>query len=50
MFGSIRLDESLTDGDAAASVLLRSILDSWDAFTDGVPSADDRTLVVVKRG
>ena len=50
MFGSIRLDESLVNDAAEASVLLRSILDSWDAFTDGVPSADDRTLVVVKRG
>ena len=33
----------------SADTLLQAILGAWTKFTDGVPSADDRTLVVVKR-
>ncbi|MDB5309680.1 MAG: rsbU 2 [Gemmataceae bacterium] len=49
VFGTTRIDEALTDPSLSADALLRSILDTWSAFTAGVPSADDRTLVVVKR-
>ncbi|HEY3787917.1 MAG TPA: PP2C family protein-serine/threonine phosphatase [Urbifossiella sp.] len=48
VFGTTRIDEALVEVIPTAQELLRSILDSWDAFTAGIPSADDRTLVVVK--
>ena len=49
MFGSGRIDESLADGARSAGALLNAILDTWSEFTSGVPSADDLTMVVVKR-
>ena len=49
MFGNGRIDEALAERVPSAAAMLNSILDSWNAFTAGVPFADDRTLVVVKR-
>lgn len=49
VFGSDRIDESLAEDVPTAAVLLQSILGCWDTFTAGVPFADDRTLVVVRR-
>lgn len=49
VFGTGRIDEALAENLSSADALLRSILDSWNSFTAGVPYADDRTLVVVKR-
>jgi sigma-B regulation protein RsbU (phosphoserine phosphatase) len=48
VFGTGRLDEALTD-EGTAEAMLRNVLDLWNDFTAGVPSTDDRTLVVVKR-
>jgi sigma-B regulation protein RsbU (phosphoserine phosphatase) len=49
VFGAGRIDEALADTVPTAAVLLQSILGSWEDFTAGVPFADDRTIVVVKR-
>lgn len=49
VFGTARLDEAVAHPVPSAQALLAAILGSWTAFTAGVPSADDRTLVVVKR-
>lgn len=49
VFGTGRLNDALPAGDAVAAASLQSILDSWNEFTAGVASGDDRTLVLVKR-
>lgn len=49
VFGTARLDAAVARPAPSADALLAAILDSWTAFTAGVPSADDRTLVVVKK-
>jgi phosphoserine phosphatase RsbU/P len=47
VFGNGPIDEALAANHSSAAELLNAILDSWNAFTAGVPFADDRTLVVV---
>ncbi len=49
VFGSERLDSTLPGSPETAEQLLETILQEFGAFTVGVPVADDRTLVVVKR-
>ncbi|MFM8274158.1 MAG: PP2C family protein-serine/threonine phosphatase [Gemmata sp.] len=49
MFGTDRLDDELEVCVPSANALLRAILASHALFTAGTVSADDRTLVVVKR-
>lgn len=49
VFGTVRLDEALPAGNESAQACLQSILNSWNEFTAGVPSGDDRTLVLVQR-
>jgi sigma-B regulation protein RsbU (phosphoserine phosphatase) len=49
VFGTGRIDEALSASVPSADALLRAITGEWDEFTVGVPSADDRTLVVVRR-
>jgi sigma-B regulation protein RsbU (phosphoserine phosphatase) len=50
VFGSDRIDAALSCRPATAEYLIQAILRDLTAFTAGVPAADDRTLVVVKRG
>ncbi len=49
VFGSDRLDSTLPESPETAQHLLQRILQEFGTFTAGVPVADDRTLVVVKR-
>lgn len=49
VFGSDRLDAALAGCPRSAEQLIQSILRELGGFTAGVPAADDRTLVVVKR-
>ncbi|HEY2910681.1 MAG TPA: PP2C family protein-serine/threonine phosphatase [Gemmataceae bacterium] len=49
VFGTGRIDAILAAEPSSAEDLLKAILASWDEFTAGIPSADDRTLVVVQR-
>lgn len=49
VFGTGQIDEILTTAAPSANALMQSIVSTWAAFTAGAPSADDRTLVVVKR-
>jgi sigma-B regulation protein RsbU (phosphoserine phosphatase) len=49
VFGTDPIDEALATSAPSASSLLKLILTLWNAFTIGVPSNDDRTLVVVGR-
>ncbi len=48
MYGLDRLDEALENCHLVASGLMQAVLDTWDAFTEGRPAADDRTLVIAK--
>ena len=48
LFGTARLDAVLENCSVTASDLLRSVLDAVNAFTDGRPATDDRTLLVAK--
>ncbi len=48
-FGLDRLDAGLGEGGAAAGQVVAALTDALDRFTDGLPVADDRTLVVVRR-
>ena len=48
MFGTERLDKVLENCSVTASDLLQAVLDAVDAFTEGRPAADDRTLLVAK--
>lgn len=50
VFGTDRIDSALANRPATAEHLIQAILRDLTAFTAGVPVADDRTLVVVKRG
>jgi sigma-B regulation protein RsbU (phosphoserine phosphatase) len=50
VFGSDRIDTALAACPRTAEQLIQLILRDLIAFTAGVPVADDRTLVVVKRG
>jgi sigma-B regulation protein RsbU (phosphoserine phosphatase) len=47
-FGLRRLDKVLENCSIGASDLLRSVLEELEAFTDGKPPHDDRTLLVLK--
>ena len=49
VFGSDRIDAALRICPPSAERLIQNILRELIAFTAGVPVADDRTLVVVKR-
>jgi sigma-B regulation protein RsbU (phosphoserine phosphatase) len=49
VFGSARIDEALTGYQPTSESLLANVLTALDTFTSGVPAADDRTLVVVRR-
>jgi phosphoserine phosphatase RsbU/P len=49
VFGSDRIDSALTVCPPSAERLIQNILRDLLTFTAGVPVADDRTLVVVKR-
>ena len=49
VFGSDRIDAALRICPPSAERLIQNILRELSAFTAGVPVADDRTLVVVKR-
>lgn len=49
VFGTARLDGTLAAAPPSADALVKSITAAWTVFTAGVPSADDRTLVVVRR-
>jgi sigma-B regulation protein RsbU (phosphoserine phosphatase) len=49
VFGSDRIDAALSACPSSAEHLIQTILRELTAFTAGVPVADDRTLVVVKR-
>ena len=49
VFGSDRIDAALRVCPPSAERLIQTILRELTAFTAGVPVADDRTLVVVKR-
>ena len=48
LFGTERLDQVLENCSVTASDLLQAVLDAVNAFTDGRPAADDRTLLVAK--
>ncbi len=50
VFGLDRIDAALAACPRTAEQLIQSILRELTAFTAGVPIADDRTLLVVKRG
>jgi sigma-B regulation protein RsbU (phosphoserine phosphatase) len=50
VFGLDRIDTALSGCPSTAEQLIQVILRDLTAFTTGVPAADDRTLVVVKRG
>ncbi len=45
-FGTGRLDEILGRCDLDAPGIVRAVIDAVDAFTDGQPPEDDRTLLV----
>ncbi|VTU02680.1 stage ii sporulation protein e : Stage II sporulation E family protein OS=Planctomyces limnophilus (strain ATCC 43296 / DSM 3776 / IFAM 1008 / 290) GN=Plim_3158 PE=4 SV=1: SpoIIE [Gemmataceae bacterium] len=49
VFGPDRLDATTDEPAASAEELLRAVLRGFNRFTEGVPVADDRTLVVVCR-
>jgi sigma-B regulation protein RsbU (phosphoserine phosphatase) len=49
VFGSDCIDAALCGRQATAEQVIQAILRDLSAFTAGVPAADDRTLVVVKR-
>ncbi len=49
VFGSNRLDAVIGGSAPTAEIMIQMILRDFMAFTFGVPVADDRTLVVVKR-
>ena len=49
VFGSDRIDAALASCPSSAEHLIQAILRELTAFTAGIPAADDRTLVVVKR-
>ena len=49
VFGSDRIDGAMAGRPATAELLIQAILRNLTTFTAGVPAADDRTLVVVKR-
>lgn len=46
MFGTARLDTALCQCAGAASQSIQSVLSTLDAFTDGQPATDDRTLLI----
>ena len=48
MFGLDRLDESLKNCKQQAQALLDTVLEAVEAFADGRPSDDDRTLIVAR--
>jgi sigma-B regulation protein RsbU (phosphoserine phosphatase) len=48
MFGVCRLDKALENCNVGADGLLKSVLDAVEAFTEGHPAHDDRTLLVAK--
>lgn len=48
LFGTERLDEVLADCGIDAHALIESVLESVEAFTEGRPADDDRTLLVLK--
>ncbi len=50
VFGSDRIDAALASRSSSAEQLIQKILRELSAFTSGIPAADDRTVVVVKRG
>ncbi len=50
VFGSDRIDAALAAQHPTAELLIQRILREFTTFTTGVPAADDRTIVVVKRG
>lgn len=50
VFGSDHIDEALSACPGSADALLASVLGALSAFSAGVPAADDRTIVVVRRG
>ncbi|MFO0825185.1 MAG: PP2C family protein-serine/threonine phosphatase [Gemmataceae bacterium] len=49
VFGSDRLDAAIPGAAETAYAVLQATLREFGAFTVGVPIADDRTVVVVKR-
>ena len=49
VFGSDRIDAALSACPPTAEYLIQAILRELTAFTAGVPVADDRTIVVVRR-
>ncbi len=49
VFGSDRLDIALSENLPTAELTIQSILRQLTTFTEGMPVADDRTVVVVKR-
>jgi sigma-B regulation protein RsbU (phosphoserine phosphatase) len=50
VFGPDRIDAALASSPPTAEQLVQTILRELSAFTAGAPVADDRTLVVVRRG
>jgi phosphoserine phosphatase RsbU/P len=48
LFGAERLDQVLENCSVQASALLDSVLASLDAFADGQPADDDRTMIVAR--
>jgi sigma-B regulation protein RsbU (phosphoserine phosphatase) len=48
MFGPERLDEAIANCFLDADGLVEAVVQSVDAFTEGAPAADDRTLLVAK--
>lgn len=48
LYGTKRLDSVLEDCGIDALALIESVLESVDAFTQGRPADDDRTLLVLK--
>jgi sigma-B regulation protein RsbU (phosphoserine phosphatase) len=49
LFETDRLDAAVrADGRGAAADTLRAVLAAVEAFADGVPPGDDRTLLVAK--
>ncbi|HEY8505958.1 MAG TPA: PP2C family protein-serine/threonine phosphatase [Gemmataceae bacterium] len=49
MFTPERLDAVLADCPVGAEAMLKAVLDALEAFTEGQPPADDRTLLVAKK-
>jgi sigma-B regulation protein RsbU (phosphoserine phosphatase) len=49
VFGSERLDNAVAACPPTAQQLVQAVIREFDRFTAGVPVADDRTLVAVKR-